>query len=68
MTDGIFASHLRKVVRDSGLSIPDFALLVGKNESTLRSYLSGRSEPSGIAWLRKVRRLLRVSWEELLGW
>jgi len=67
MTDGTFAKHLRTLVRDSGMSIPDFALMVDKNESTFRSYLSGRSEPSGISWLRKVKRLTGCTWEELLG-
>lgn len=67
MTDGTFAKHLRKLVQYSGMSIPDFALRVDKNESTFRSYLSGRSEPAGLSWLRKVKRTLGCTWEELLG-
>lgn len=65
--DGTFARHLRDVVYGSGLPIPEFAELVGINESTLRSWLSGRNEPQGLSRLRRIKRHAGCTWEELLG-
>lgn len=67
MVDGTFARHLKCVVMSTGLSIPDFASLVGMREATLRTWLAGKGEPQGLQRLRTIKRLTGCTWKELLG-
>lgn len=67
VADGTFGRHLLRIIRSKGMEIPEFAILIGVNESTLRSWLSGRSEPAGISKLRTIKRLTGCTWKELLG-
>lgn len=66
MTDPQFGARLRRLVYETGLSVREFALFCDISEYSLRSYMSGRSEPR-LDRLRKIKAVLGCTWHDLLG-
>ena len=62
----VFCDRLRDLMARSGVTQADLARRMGVSRSCVNNWYWGINEPS-IESLRVIRRILRCSWEELMG-
>ena len=62
-----FAKGLTRVINSTGMSFRDFANWVNIPDHTLREWASGRSEPKGLAELRKRKEEDGLTWSEVMA-
>ena len=67
LVDQRFARNLRRIVIEMGLTISDFATLIGVKPNTLNGWINGRAYPKGLSVIYRIHRITGRSFDEILG-